>query len=582
MSTERTIPSTKPKSVCTFTILSEGNTMPATYHVASIVVNKEINRIPSAIIILLDGDAAAETFEISNAAEFEPGKKIEIKAGWSSDEETIFKGVVVKQNIKVKDKNSVLIVECRDEAVRMTISPKSNYYKDKKDSEIVEELIDKYSLKKDVEATTIKHKEVVQYNSTDWDFMLCRADVNGKFCVVDDGKISIKKPDVSAAPELTVQYGSTVLDLDAEIDARLQFPKVKASAWNSTEQELIDSVEAAEPSLPQAGNLSPDQLSKVSSPDAVNMIHSGKITEPELQQWADARLQKNRLAKIRGRVKVEGYAKMKPGKILEIKGVGARFEGKIFVTGIRQQIEHGDWHLHIQFGTNPEWFAETYHVQQPLAGAMLPAIRGLQIGVVTKLESDPEGEDRIMVRLPVIHKSDEGIWCRVASLDAGKERGMFFRPELNDEVIVGFIDEDPRHAVVLGMLNSSKLPAHTPAKDTNHIKGYVSREKLKWMFDDEKKIISMETPGGNKLVISEEDKGISIIDQNGNKIIMNDQGIKIESIKDFSIKASNDLKAEGMKTEIKASTEMKIKGDASAEYASGGTTALKGSMVNIN
>ncbi len=75
MPEERSIPSNKPKSVCTYTILSEGTAVPATYHVMSIVVNKEVNRIPSANIILLDGEAAKETFEISNAADFEPGKK---------------------------------------------------------------------------------------------------------------------------------------------------------------------------------------------------------------------------------------------------------------------------------------------------------------------------------------------------------------------------------------------------------------------------------------------------------------------------------------------------------------------------
>ena len=582
MSDERIIPSNQPKSVCTFTILSEGNAVPGTYHVISIIVNKEVNRIPSATIIVLDGDAAAETFEVSNAADFEPGKKIEIKAGYVADEETIFKGVVIKQNIRIKNNNSVLMIECRDECMKMALASKSKYFKEKKDSDIMEDLIGAYGLSKDVEPTQLQHKEVVQYNSSDWDFMLCRADVNGKLVIADDGKISIAKPNVSASPELTAQYGSTVLDLDAEIDARLQLPGVKAAAWNFTDQELLDSVEAAEPSLPQAGNLSADQLKVVSSPDPLLLIHSGKVTEAELQQWANAKLQKNRLAKIRGRVKVEGFAKMKPGKILQLNGVGARFEGKVLVTGIRHQIENGNWNTHIQFGTNTEWFAEIHNVQQPLAGAMLPAIRGLQIGVATKLENDPDGEDRIMVRLPVIHKSDEGIWCRVASLDAGNERGFFFRPELNDEVVVGFIDDDPRHAVVLGMLNSSSLPAHTQAKDTNHIKGYVSREKMKWMFDDEKKIITMETPAGNKVVISEEDKGITLIDQNGNKIVMNDQGIQIESIKDFKLKASNDVKVEGSNAEVKASTQMKMKGEASAEFSSGGNTNPKGAIVNIN
>ena len=83
----------------------------------------------------------------------------------------------------------------------------------------------------------------------------------------------------------------------------------------------------------------------------------------------------------------------------------------------------------------------------------------MQIGVVTRLKNDPDGENRIMVRIPVIHKDDEGAWCRVSFLDAGNERGMFFLPEIGDEVIVGFINNDPRHGVVLGMLNSRAKPA---------------------------------------------------------------------------------------------------------------------------
>ena len=582
MSTERIIPSSQPKSVCRFTLLSEGSAVPETYHVLSITVNREVNRIPFAVLILMDGDAAAETFPVSDGAEFEPGKKIEIKAGWGSDQKTLFKGVVTKQTVKVKGNNSVLTVECRDEALKMTLAPKSKYFKEMKDSDVFGELIDAYGLQKDVEDTAITHKELIQYDSSDWDFMLCRADACGKICVVDDGKILLKKADVTAAPALKVQYGSTLLDLDAEIDARLQYKKVKAAAWNPADQELLDSVEAAEPDLPAAGNLDADKLSATSAPDPYVLVHGGKITEQELRQWADSRLQKNRLAKIRGRVKVEGFADIKPGHILEMAGVGARFSGKVFVTGVRHQIEQGEWETHIQFGTQPEWFAETYKVQQPPAGAMLPAVHGLQIGVVTKLEEDPEGEDRICVRLPVVHKSDEGVWCRVSSPDAGNGRGFFFRPDIGDEVILGFINDDPRHAVVLGMLNSSKLPAHTQPKDSNHIKGYVSREKMRWMFDDEKKNIRIETPAGNVLHISEEEKGISLTDQNGNKLIMDDQGIRIESIKDFALKAKNDLKLEGQKAEMKASTEMKMKGETGAEFSSGGATNLKGATVNIN
>ncbi|HYE56195.1 MAG TPA: translocation/assembly module TamB domain-containing protein [Chitinophagaceae bacterium] len=582
MSNEATIPSSQPKSVCTFKVLSGGAQVPGTWHVLSIVVNKEVNRIPTATIILIDGDPAAQSFEVSNAAEFEPGKEIEIQAGWRNDDETIFKGIAIKQGIKVRNSASILIVECRDKAVKMTISAKSKYFKDTTDSSIMEELIDKYGIEKDVEATTLTHKEVVQYNATDWDFMLCRADVNGKLCVASDGKIKIAKPDLGAASVLTVQYGATVLDLDMEIDSRTQLKGVKAASWNPADQELADSIEAAEPSVPESGNLGAGKLSEVMNDDPFTLVHSGKIAEPEMQQWADAKLLKNRLAKIRGKVRIDGFAGIKPGDMFQLNGVGERFEGKLFVSGVRQQIEGGDWNTVIQFGMLPEWFAETYKVEQPMAGAMLPAIQGLHIGTVTKLEGDPDGEDRIMVRVPVIHKEDEGIWSRIATLDAGNERGTFFRPEIEDEVVVGFLNNDPRHAIVLGQCNSSAKPAPQPPSDDNHEKGYQSRSKMKMIFNDDKKTFTLETPAGNKFIITEDEKAIKMEDQHGNKFTMNEEGIKLESIKDIVLKATNNVNVEGVNVEGKASGNMTMKGSGAAEFSASGQTTLKGGTVMIN
>ena len=145
-------------------------------------------------------------------------------------------------------------------------------------------------------------------------------------------------------------------------------------------------------------------------------------------------------------------------------------------------------------------------------------------------------------------------------------------------MVVGFLGDDPRCPVVLGMCHSSAKPAPEPGKDANHRKGYVSREKLKLTFDDEKKIILFETPGGNKLTLSEEEKGIVIEDQNGNKITLDDSGIKVESVKDLMLKASKDMNAEGMNIEVKAQTGFKASGTASAEV-SGASTTIKGSAT---
>jgi Rhs element Vgr protein len=597
MANERIIPSNQPKSVATFTLFSEGNALPRTYHVLSISITKEINRIPSAIIMLLDGEPSRQSFVISNKTDFAPGKEIEIKAGYRSDEETLFKGIVIKHAIKVRNAGSVLIVECKDKAVKMTVACKSRYFSDIKDSGIIEELIDAHGLEKEVTATTVQHKHIVQYNATDWDMAMCRAEVNGLLCMVNDGKVTLAKPEFSAAPALTIQYGATVHELDAEIDSRLQYKTVKGTTWNYTDQEISDSTEAANANVPETGNLSADTLAQVMDEDEFRLFHSAKMEDPEMQAWVDAALLKHRLAKVRGRVSIDGTAVVQPGKLIQLNGVGERFEGKLYVTGVHHTIAKGDWETVLQFGVNPEWFMQSFPVSQPLAGALLPPIQGLHIGVVTKLAEDPDGEERIKVRVPVIHHEDEGCWSRLATLDAGKERGTFFRPEIGDEVILGFINSDPRHAVVLGMLHSSKNNAPEPLSDDNHKKGYISREKMKLVFDDENKNITIETPGGNKVLMSEEDEKIHLEDQSGNKITMNADGVTIESIKDIILKASGDVKtegvnlemkgsgdwkAEGANLEIKGSSATKITGPGTSELSLSGTAALKGAVVNIN
>src|SRR5262249_48821154 len=158
---------------------------------------------------------------------------------------------------------------------------------------------------------------------------------------------------------------------------------------------------------------------------------------------------------------------------------------------------------------------EERDVSAPRAGALLAAASGLAIGTVVSNE-DPDGEHRVRVRLPMVGTEDDGIWARVASLDAGAERGMVFRPEIDDEVVVGFLDDDPRRAVILGMLHSSAKAAPLTGSNDNHEKVYQSRSKMRMYFNDDTKIMLFETPAGNKITLSEDAKAIKIEDQNGN------------------------------------------------------------------
>jgi uncharacterized protein involved in type VI secretion and phage assembly len=206
----------------------------------------------------------------------------------------------------------------------------------------------------------------------------------------------------------------------------------------------------------------------------------------------------------------------------------------------------------------------------------------LQIGIVTRLEGDPTGDDRIQVKLPVVSADDDGVWARLACLDAGDSRGIFFRPEIGDEVVVGLLENDPRNPIVMGMLHSSAKPVPVPISDDNHEKGYVSRSEMKLIFNDDKKSVTLQTPAGKMLAIDEDDGSIKLEDENGNKIVMNSDGITIESAKDLKLKASGDIKLEGVNVENTAQANFKADGSAGAELTSSAILKIKGSLVQIN
>ena len=587
----RVVPNNSVHDVVTFDILSNGQPINSGYQVLSLTVTKEVNRLPTAKIVLRDGDSSEERFEISDTADFIPGNKIQIKIGHDSSNKTVFKGIIVKHAVKIRENGDTsLVVECRDEAVRMTIGRHSKYFVSVKDSDVMTQLIgDHADLSADVETTTIQHAEIVQHHVSDWDFMLLRADANGKIVVVEDGKVSVKKPNTEGSPALSLVYGSSIIEYEAEMDARGQWQNAKARSWDYTTQALF-SAESSNGNVHEIGNLTGKTLANSTAPSDFELMHGGKVSTEELQALAASVMQRSRLAKISGRVKCQGTDLAKVGGIVQLDGIGDRFNGNVFVTAVRHEAENGSWYTHIQFGLPSQRFAEmTENIGDAPTAGLVSAVQGLQIGVVVQLENDPEGEDRILVRQPTIDNNAQGIWMRLASLDSGNNRGAFFRPEIGDEVIIGFINDDPRDGVVLGMLHSSAKPAPIRAKDTNHLKGFTTRSNMHLSFDDEKKKISIDTPAANSIVIDESEKTITITDQNNNKITLSSSGIELNSPKDIVIKAGMNLTMSGGQAvnisaptvSAKADTSIELKG-AMAKLSASGIAEISGSLVKIN
>ena len=175
---------------------------------------------------------------------------------------------------------------------------------------------------------------------------------------------------------------------------------------------------------------------------------------------------------------------------------------------------------------------------------------GVYPAIVTDI-SDPDGEGRVKIRLPWspdTKNSDYDVWARLATFMAGNNRGSWFIPDVDDEVLVCFEGGEPRRPYVIGGLwnGQDQPPESMDAGGNNDIKKLCSRNGVTITLDDaqgQERMI-LETPGGQKLELKDGPGAVELTDSNGNSIKMETSGI--------TVNASGQVKVNGSLVEITA------------------------------
>lgn len=186
---------------------------------------------------------------------------------------------------------------------------------------------------------------------------------------------------------------------------------------------------------------------------------------------------------------------------------------------------------------------------------------GVVVGIVTN-NRDPDNMHRVKVRFPWLNHDDESNWARIASLMAGNDRGAYFLPEVDDEVLVAFEHGSVEHPYVVGALWNGKDQAHESNSDgANNNRSIKSRSGHVIRLDDssgEEKIEIIDTTCNNKIVIS----------RSGNKI---------------EIKAAGDIEITSQTGKIALSAlNIELKAQANIDINANAQVNIKGAMVNIN
>ena len=457
------------------TVSADGNALTEGAELISVTVRRAINTVPTATLVFRDGDMPQQTFPLSDGATFRPGARIKLSAGYGDGEPTIiFCGIVVRHSLKISGANDArLVVECYDETVKMTMGRRSTLYENQTDAQAISTLLGVNGLEATVASTPRAHPGLVQHYCTDWDFMVARAEASGCVVIVDDGKVTVGPPVVGGEPALSVTYGTDLIEFQADLDARHQHATVTTQAWDMKTQAVQLSTEARPNDLTNQGNLNGAKLAQVLDRRPAFLQTGAPWSKEALDGWAKAQQLKTSLSRLRGRMRFQGSALARVGGLVKLQGVGERFNGSVWVTGLTHQIQEGNWFTDAEFGAPAQWSTEQADVVAPAASGLILGIEGLHIGVVLKLDADPAGEHRILVQVP--SANIDRVWARLLQLHASNAFGAYFLPEVGDEVLLGWFNNDPDFPVVLGSLYSSKRAPPYALAAGNDIKAMVTR-----------------------------------------------------------------------------------------------------------
>jgi uncharacterized protein involved in type VI secretion and phage assembly len=206
-----------------------------------------------------------------------------------------------------------------------------------------------------------------------------------------------------------------------------------------------------------------------------------------------------------------GIPKLRAGDRVEIRGIGKRFSGTYTLSKVTHTIDSGGYRT-------------SFEVTQKYTSTLLQSLRtkindkpppnrrpkmeGVVIGKVINNVGDPLSLGRVQLIFPTLSDVDISPWARIATLMAGgtpvDSWGAYFLPDINDEVLVTFLQGDMNNPIVIGALWNGLAPPPETNDGINAKKVIKTRSGLQISFDD--------TPGLENLTIADKAGNTILLD----------------------------------------------------------------------
>lgn len=415
----------------------------------------------------------------------------------------LFKGIVVQSEIvREFGVSSYILIKGYSPTILLEGNPHVQSFTDRSVGDITNEVLNKYSKQQLKSSIAPKNSSslpyTVQYNESDFSFLKRLAKKKGEWLYYNGAELFIGEPKGNS---FQMDYGQNVHSLKIDMKA----------------QPLGFSYLGYEPSSADTQTISSSELNHQEQGYTQSVFESSKklYTESGSHLYSQPIAQSSTMPHLSDRVKtqLEGKTASLVKVYAESDEPGLRIGDKVKISepafsptnnpadGIKQQY-FGEYII-TQITHNYDESGKYYNTFQavpssvqspPYTHVQAHPHSGTQPATVTD-NNDPQGLGRVKVKFPW-QKMDGTPWLRMTNPHAGGGKGMYFVPEVGEEVLVGFENDNAEKPFILGaMYNGNDSSGYATGGNDNKV--IQTRSGCKVIINDAQGSIHLEDPSGN-------------------------------------------------------------------------------------
>lgn len=478
--------------------------------------------------------------QLLDSALFDLGQRVEVYIGYGNDLSPMMLGEITALEPSFPESGvPTLRIVGYDLSYKMRNNQLSRTFDNDTDGQIVTKIAQDANLTPVIDNSSFFHRTPVSQANSDMAVLKDLAQANFFEVYVQWDKLYFQLPRLQTEA-IVLEWGKNLLSFEPRIsNASLAGSQVVRSYNEDLAQTIVAFATATDfdPTNQQAKLGSASQNLLLSLGRRIQRDEKVASTSDALT-IAQSRMQEILDGMYEGSASCIGMPELQAGQYILIQGIGQRFSGTYRIRKATHTIDDSGYRTR-------------FEVTQKSNTSLLPLLRkslqdspspntperfyGVAIGIV--LDNNDSKRDvplgRVQVSYPWFSDQAKSSWARCATPMAGADIGMYFLPEVGDEVLVAFEQGNLANPIIIGSLwNGKKRPPVQNSDGKNAVRLIKTRSGHSIILDDtdnqEKIIISAK--GGSQITM-DKDGNISISAAKCLTLAAQNGSISLEAVK---------------------------------------------------